>query len=116
MPIIGRSIAGTVALSLAAPMCRLLGVTEDARSARTVGAVLAITDYVGVVNVLASTTPRRRRNAALTNVGLDVLLASALLGFAVRRERNQRLAAVAASASVWFGAGAWLRAAATIAV
>ena len=82
--------------------------------ARRVGAALAITDYAGVLNVLAPSTPRRKKQAAIANAGLDVALASALLGLGLRRRRRQRLAAIVASASVWFGAGAWLRAATAI--
>ena len=114
MPIVGRSIAGTVALSLAEPMCRLVGLTDDPRSARTVGAALAASDYAGALNVLLSSAPSRQRKAALTNAGLDVVLASLLLALGLRRRGSQRLAAVAASTSVWFGAGAWLKAANSI--
>jgi hypothetical protein len=108
MPVVGRSIAGTVAVAFAQPLCRMIGLTHDAAVARRVGAAVAATDYGGVVHVLASATAARQRRAALINAAADVGLAGLLVTLALRRHGSQRLVALAASGSVWFGAGAWV--------
>jgi hypothetical protein len=108
MPVAGRSTAGLVALGFAPPMCRLMGITDESAVARRVGAVVAATDFAGVINVLASSTARAQRRAAVVNATLDVVLATGLLGLGIRRHGTHRAAAILASATVWFGAGAWL--------
>jgi len=106
MPVAGRSIAGVVALIFAGPMCRLTGLTDDPSMARKIGVALAMSDFVGVARVVAASSSSVKR-AALVNAALDVLLASALLGLGTRRQGRERILATLASASVWFGAGAW---------
>jgi hypothetical protein len=108
MPVFGRSTAGLVALTLASPLCRLTGLTDDAGIARRVGAAVAATDFAGVINVLVSSTPEAQRKAAVANAVADVVLATGLTTLGMRRNGTQRVAALLASASVWFGAGAWL--------
>jgi hypothetical protein len=49
-----------------------------------------------------------QKKAAVTNAALDVLLASALLAVGMRRHGRERVVAIFASMSVWFGAAAWL--------
>jgi hypothetical protein len=71
--------------------------------------VIAGSDIAGVVHVVVSSTSRGQRRAATANALLDVLLASALLALGTRRKGRQRISALLASASVWFGAGAWAR-------
>jgi hypothetical protein len=88
-------------------MCRLIGVADDPRLAKKVGTVVAVSDFAGVVSVVASSTAAGQKRAALRNAMLDVLLATALLVIALRRRGAERIAAVSASGSVWFGAGAW---------
>jgi hypothetical protein len=108
MPVFGRSAAGVVTMVLAPTMCRMTGITDDSRTARRLGVVVGATDIAGVVHVVASSTTRGRRRAAVANAVLDVVLATGLLALAARRDGAQRVAAIGASASVWFGAGAWL--------
>ncbi|MHB8465173.1 MAG: hypothetical protein ACYDH6_06295 [Acidimicrobiales bacterium] len=108
MPVVGRSTAGMVVLALSTPMCRLTGLTADARTARRLGTAVALTDFAGVIHVIASSTSRGQRKAAVANAILDVLLATGLLALGSRRNGRERVAALLASASVWIGAGAWL--------
>jgi hypothetical protein len=107
MPVAGRSIAGLVAISLAVPMCRLVGLTDDPRIARKIGVVVGATDVAGVLRVVRAETPDDQRKAALGNVCLDLALATALLFLGFRRRGAERLASFVAAASVYFGAGAW---------
>ena len=107
MPVVGRSIAGVVVLCFAGPMCRLVGLSDDSHTARRIGAAVAVTDVTGALGVVAAGSAVGQRRAALTNAALDVLLASALVALGTRRHGSQRVSALLASASVWFGAGAW---------
>jgi hypothetical protein len=108
MPVAGRSVAGISVLVLSGPLCRLTGLTENPRTARRLGATLAAIDLAGAMAVAVASTSTAQRKAAYVDAALDVVLATALLGFALRRHGRQRLVALAASASVWFGAAAWM--------
>lgn len=108
MPVVGRAVAGVSAAALAGPLCRLTGLTEDRRTARRFGAALAATDLGGVLAVIMSSSLDAQRKAACVDAALDVVLAAALLGLGCRRRGPKRLAALAASAFVSFGAGAWV--------
>jgi hypothetical protein len=108
MPVAGRSAAGVAPFTLAIPLCRLAGLTTNPRTARTVGLVLAVSDFAGVLSVVGSSTSDGQRRAARINALADVLLATALLLLGLRRQSRERSVALVLSASVWFGAGAWL--------
>lgn len=100
-------MAGVAAFSFAGPMCHLVGLTDDPQTARRIGAAVAVSDFTGVFRVVAARSAAGQRRVAITNAALDVLLASALLALGTRRHGSQRVSAFLASASVWFGAGAW---------
>jgi hypothetical protein len=107
IPVTGRSAAGLVAVTFAVPMCRLVGLTKDPNRARRIGTVVAASDAIGVLRVLGAKTPDSQKQVAQVNVILDLILASALLLLGFRRHGTERIASVAAAASVYFGAGAW---------
>jgi hypothetical protein len=114
MPVTGRSLAGLAAFLLSVPLCRLTGLTEDASAARGIGALIAATDAVGVLQVVGAGTPSGQKRAAIRNVVLDLALASGLVALGVRRTGPHRVAALIAAGSVYFGAAAWAVGAARI--
>src|SRR5580700_12167841 len=99
MPVTGRSIAGLVALTCSAPICRLVGLTDDPRRARKIGVVVSATDAIGVLRVVGARSSETRRRAAHGNVILDLVLASALVALGARRRGTERFASLAAAAS-----------------
>jgi hypothetical protein len=106
-PVVGRSLAGVIALIFAVPLSRHAGLTTDPRTARRVGTGLAVCDFGGVIGVLQASTTSNRRRAARINALLDVALAAALCGLGQRRRGRERTVALLTSASVWVGALAW---------